>query len=524
MTDANSSLNVLRDLPDAVKRPMAGFASQVYGLDENGRPKFWTMRKGNVDDLLSMPTLAPDLLKLGTYANPASALPYVGAPSRKVREWLEAHGDSMVPEFSRNAERRQRALKRAVRQEMQLSEPQGLVENTLESIGTMAGQVPIPATKGKQASSVLRKIFGAIPEYLGPTIVPKAHNYLSGALAGGAFGALGNQSTEDEKKASGGYMHRPTGLRPRGALRFGTGGGVYFVEGNGPFGLQRVYSNPPASGTPTSVTSRVNTSGSGAGSAASSGAGNAATGNTRVGGRMRAAPLNMDDYLNYGMRAAKKFYIADGGPVRQADVAIDRATEALRKLSARVGKKKPMKRPVRRADGGKAGIATGLLRSINEALTHMGNRDVRQALETLGKSKEAMAHPEVAKARDELRYVQGRNKGTERLKALVSQQGPPLGLADGGEAEGAMPESSEDPQMLYVEMQQLIAAVQSGRLSPEEEAEAAARVNEIEQVLTAMGVQLPGIGDGGDQMMQGMGGEEGEEMMPDMGAEEMMGQ
>src|ERR1044072_6430894 len=188
MSEDKSSLSVLRNLPESVKRPLAGLASQTYGLDESGRPKYWTLRRGFVDDLLSMPTLVPELLKLGTELSPASHIPYLGAPMRKEREWLEAHGESLVPEFARDAERRQRMLKRAIRQEMQLTAPEGVVDRTLEGLGTMAGQVPIPANKAKAASSVLGKLFGAIPEYLGPTIKPSAGNYLRGAVASGVLG------------------------------------------------------------------------------------------------------------------------------------------------------------------------------------------------------------------------------------------------------------------------------------------------------------------------------------------------
>ncbi len=679
-----SALGALRNLPEAMKRPIAGFASQLYGLDKSGRPSFSALRKGNIDDLLSMPTILPELLKLGIDLSPVSHIPYVGAPLRKEREWLEAHGDSLVPEISRDAERRQRTLKRAIRQDMQLTAPEGFGERTLEGLGTMAGQIPIPATKAKAATSVLRRIMGAVPEYLGPTIRPGAGNYLSGAIAGGALSGgenepesgeyapvleqigaeyprigkqLGNfavergpnlsdgrqleyyapdeewnpypgkstieiykgdvkpgelrnliagetmhllggrgeggepndaafaamkdaliksrtpeqraidqrvweeryadqmpyddyiqrsradeyvmgylfpdaadewrkQNTytdeqkdlleqmrahlrtadEPESKAHGGYMQKPMGMRPRGALQLGNGGAAFLLQQQrnrtAPFGLSTINMNSPSSGAPTTVTNAPLSGGT------SAPAQTPAVPAPATGGRMRAQPLNMDDYLNYGMRAAKKFYIADGGPVRRADHAIDAATVALRKLSARMGQPK---KPVKKADGGKATMAANVIKAVQDTLGHIANRDVRSAIETLRASKEALKHPEISKAHDELRYIEGRNKGTKRLQALV-EKGPPLGLADGGEAE-ALPESSQDPQMLYVEMQQLIAAIQSGRLSPEEEEEAAGRVDEIQQVLTSLGVQLPGVGGG-----------EGGGMMPAMEEPQMMDQ
>jgi hypothetical protein len=663
-----------------MKRPIAGFASQAYGLDESGRPKFWTLRKGNVDDALSWPTLIPSLLKTGIEISPISHLPFIGAPLRKQREWLEAHGDSLVPEISRDAVRRQRTLKRAIRQDMQLSAPENVADRTLEGIGTMAGQMPIPATKAKAASSVMRRILGAVPEYLGPTIKPRAGNYLSGSLAGGILGggddepdqgeyapvltqiaeqyprigshldsfavergpnlsdgrqleyyppdeawnphpgkstieiykpdvepdelrnliagetlhllggrnekgvpndakfaalkdaliesrtpdqrstdarvwkeryadqmpyedfikrsradeyAMGylfpdaadewrkqNTYTDEQKKlleqmrahlqtaeepaqkAHGGYMQGSRGMRPRGALRFGYGGMAQLAAGQqqGPFGLTSIEMANRFSGAPTTSTNQI------IGTQPINGASKPTPMSAPVMNRARARPMSMDDYLNYGMRAAKKFYVADGGPVTRADLAINSATEALRKLSARVGQSRPVKRPVRRADGGKAGITASLLNTIQEALEHARNRDIGQALRTLGASKEALAHPEVAKARDQMRYVEGRRKGTDALNALVAKQGPPLGLADGGEAEGALPDASEDPQMLFVEMQQLIAAVQSGRLSHEEEEQASERIDAIEQLLTSMGVPLPGFGDPGGGLPPDPGG------------------
>lgn len=504
----DSSLRALRKLPEGVARPLSGFASQVYGLDENGRPKFWTLRKGNVDELLSMPTIVPELLKLGTYANPTSGIPYVGAPMRKAREWLEEHGESLVPEVSRDAERRQRALKRAIRQEAALSAPQGLAENTLESLGTMAGQLPLPASKAKQGTGLIKRLLGAIPEYLGPTIVPKRGNYLTGTVAGGVLGSLNEDEPEtEETKARGGYMNS-TGMRPRGALRFGYGGAAQLVEQqrrqNAPYGLTNIQMSAPSSGTPTTSASPF------LGSSSST---NAPAAPTRAAvmtaqPRTRAAPLNMDDYLNYGMRAAKKFYSADGGEVRRADEAIDRANRAISRLSARV----QQQAPVKKADGGKAGLAANAIKAVQEAIGHLQNRDFRNARLVLQKSKEALAHPEVAKADEELRYIEGRNKGTRRLQALVEEK-TPLGLAEGGPAAGAMPEGADDPQMLYVEMQQLVAAVQSGRLTHEEEEQASDRIDEIEQLLTGMGVQLPGIGDAGG----GGGG-----MAPPMGADPSM--
>lgn len=677
MSDERSSLSVLRNLPESVKRPIAGLASQSYGLDENGRPKYWTLRRGFVDDLLSMPTLLPELLKLGTELSPASHIPYLGAPMRKQREWLEAHGESLVPEFARDAERRQRMLKRAIRQEMQLSAPEGVVDRTLEGLGTMAGQLPIPANKAKAASSVLGKIFGAIPEYLGPTIKPSASNYVSGAVAGGVLGGgddvpdsgeyapvleqiakeyprlgkhldnvavergpdlgdgrqleyyppdeewnpypgrstieiykknlnpgelrnliagetmhlLGGRNekgepvdsrfstmkdaliksrtpqqraidervwkaqyanqmpledfiqrsrgdeyvmgylfpdaadewrkqgtyTDEQKKlleqmrshlqttdepaqkAHGGYMDGMR-MRPRGALRFGYGGAAHLrvaqQNQQAPFGLTELRMNAPSSGAPTTVTGQQQRPFGVPASGQSTTAAPAQRVNPMMAARTRAPQLNMDDYLNYGMRAAKKFYMADGGEVQRADIAINRANEAIRRLSARV------QQPQKKADGGKAGLAKGAIDAIRQAIGHLQNRDIRNARAVLQQSKEALAHPEVKQADYELSHIQGRNKGTERLRKLVEPQ-TPLGLADGGEA--ALPDSAEDPQMLYVEMQQLIAAVQSGRLSAEEQEQAADRIDDIEQLLTAMGVQLPGVADAGGGLMPGMG-------------------
>lgn len=492
MSDEESSLRALRKLPESLRRPAAGFASQVYGLDENGRPKFWTARKGNIDDLLSIGTITPDLLTLGTHVSPTSSIPYAGAPMRAIRKWLEKNGEMLVPELSRNAERRQRVLKRAIREEAALDAPKGLIENALEAAGTMGAQVPLPATKAKAASGAARKFLGAIPEYLGPTIRPSKGAYLSGTLGGGLLGAASGEAPPEEK-AGGGFMNS-RGLKPRGALRFGYGGGVHYQAGQGPFGVTRITMSAPSSGASTTVSNRLP-------NGQSTGTATPYSNTTRTSsGRQRAAPLSMDDYLNYGMRAAQKFYIADGGEVKRADAAISRANVALNRLKSRMDQQKPAaKKPAKKADGGKVTLAANALKAIQEAVGHLQNRDVRNAIATLRNSKEALAHPEVMKAQDELRYIEGRNQGTKRLQQLV-QPKTPLGLAMGGEVEE--PESAadaEDPKMLYVEMQQLVAAIQSGRLTHEEEEEAQQRIEEIEQLLGAMGVQLPGFDGGGGE-------------------------
>jgi hypothetical protein len=212
-----------QSIDEGMARLILGLQSQVYGLDEKGKPngaawltggegRLTRLKRmagekglpepdeysmpGVLNEVLSLPTLLPGLAEFG-----AAVLPGVDSLTPEQTKWLEDH---LVPERSKRAEARQTKLKALLRKSAELDEPKGFKENALESLGAMFGQLPLPGAGVKKVTegvgkSVLKDIAGAVPEYVLPTIKPSVRNYGAGAVAGGALGALASSAEEEPK-------------------------------------------------------------------------------------------------------------------------------------------------------------------------------------------------------------------------------------------------------------------------------------------------------------------------------------
>lgn len=152
-------------------------------------------RPGMVDEVMSLPTL------------------------------MDLWGDSdQVPDWAREAQSRADRSHAGVRARLGLKDPRGFEQNMWESLGTMAGQIPVPATKAREAAGPLARearelarTAGSSPiEFLLPTIEPKLENYLSGALAGGALGSLGSP---DEKSLKDLVAEQPVAKAEGGSVK-----------------------------------------------------------------------------------------------------------------------------------------------------------------------------------------------------------------------------------------------------------------------------------------------------------------
>lgn len=214
-----------QSVDEGVARVVLGLQSQVYGLDEHGKPDAWAWITGGegrkdrlermagkkkpeadeysvpgvLNEVLALPTLLPGLAQFG-----AEIIPGVDSLTPEQVQWLQDH---MVPERSKRAEARQTKLKKLLRESAALSEPQGFKANALESLGAMLGQVPLPGGPAKKAvegvtKKTVKDVLGAVPEFIAPTIKPTMRNYVSGTVAGGALGAL---ATPPEEPPSEGY-------------------------------------------------------------------------------------------------------------------------------------------------------------------------------------------------------------------------------------------------------------------------------------------------------------------------------
>jgi hypothetical protein len=139
---------------------------------------------GVINEALALPALVPalsnGLVELADrYVSPGLA---------------ERVGTMDTPQFAEEASARQEALGAKINADAGLSEPEGFLQNLEEAGGTMLGQIPLLPAKGVKTASELIKAnpVRAIAEYLGPTVDGKASSYLTGAVAGGALGTLGD--------------------------------------------------------------------------------------------------------------------------------------------------------------------------------------------------------------------------------------------------------------------------------------------------------------------------------------------
>ena len=205
-----ATATVTDDPHHALARVASGLASQVAGQTRPGSGKVEFGRLPNlVDEIRSLPAGLTDLGMAGVnvlgglsdkYFNthmPGSLGDSLSRLRDAANAYVDKNGDP-APAWSRRAEADANATHQAVNRAMNLSAPKGFTENLADATGTMLGQLPIPGAEAKTvtrgAKAGLGALVKAIPEYLGPTIRPSLRNYATGALGGGALGALASPS------------------------------------------------------------------------------------------------------------------------------------------------------------------------------------------------------------------------------------------------------------------------------------------------------------------------------------------
>jgi hypothetical protein len=214
-TDANPFLKLVAHAADratstvtddphhVLARVASGLASQVAGRTPSGQVAFGRL-PNIVNEIKSLPAGLTDIGMagsnvLGALANkylpkePGSIGDLLPRLAQAANAYADRHGDP-APDWSRKAEGEANAVHQAVNKAMGLPAPHGITENTADALGVMLGQLPIPLAEAKTVTRGVRGGLGAlaraVPEYLGPTIRPSLRNYATGALGGGALGAL----------------------------------------------------------------------------------------------------------------------------------------------------------------------------------------------------------------------------------------------------------------------------------------------------------------------------------------------
>jgi uncharacterized protein YidB (DUF937 family) len=169
----------------AAKQATAGFKSQWSGLDDEGKVG---MGKGTP----------------GIYYNTVALPAIAGVVDEKY-----------APAFAVEADKKAGKIKEAVRKDMGIDEPKGVLEHFAYAGGEMLGQVPVPGALmnkilgGAKKMGMAGKIAAAPIEYLSPTVDPRAINYGIGTTFGGTMGAAGEALSEEPvKKALGGLIQK----------------------------------------------------------------------------------------------------------------------------------------------------------------------------------------------------------------------------------------------------------------------------------------------------------------------------
>jgi uncharacterized protein YidB (DUF937 family) len=169
----------------ATKQAVAGFKSQWSGLDDEGKVG---MGKGTP----------------GIYYNTVALPAIAGVVDEKY-----------APAFAVEADKKAGKIKEAVRKDMGIDEPKGVLEHFAYAGGEMLGQIPVPGALmnkivgGAKKMGMAGKIAAAPIEYLSPTVDPRALNYGIGTTFGGTMGAAGEALSEEPvKKALGGLIQK----------------------------------------------------------------------------------------------------------------------------------------------------------------------------------------------------------------------------------------------------------------------------------------------------------------------------
>lgn len=175
-------------LSDSLARPLSGLASQVLTRDPDTGDMGLGAHPGIIDEMAAFPTLAADI---GNVLSPAMRGRFGrGQPQFEAPRWAQDAQDRTTANYN------------STRAGLNLAEPRGFVDNSLEALGVMAGQLPLPGSLAKRLggtgvksrlAQLLKKAGGAGVEWLTPTVDPKVGNYLKGALFGGTMGGASDK-------------------------------------------------------------------------------------------------------------------------------------------------------------------------------------------------------------------------------------------------------------------------------------------------------------------------------------------
>jgi len=201
-------------------RALRSLVTQFATLGPDGQPALPGIhgksvdQPGLVDSALSLPELGPLLGQLLVAADqkwPSTT------PLKNLDFGFEKLANWDTPQWSKDAAERYSRLDTATRTGMGLSRPRGFGEHAADSLGVMAGQIPLigGVREAGTAAKGVRRVLGAVPEYLGPTITPSVGAYSSGTIGGGALGVLGDPDQGAESNVThwskGGYMSKTLG-------------------------------------------------------------------------------------------------------------------------------------------------------------------------------------------------------------------------------------------------------------------------------------------------------------------------
>lgn len=191
--------NYADELDRKMKLPIAGFATQVYGQKSpEAVPELMSGKPGIIDDTISLPA------------------------------YFDMTADArLTPELSARAADRAEELQRRIYEELGIeSDPEGIFENFLDSLGIMAGQVPVGGLPGLAKKANLAKtVLGSPLEFFAPTIDPKLANYLGGAGFGATLSPLVSavaQLIQSQENTS----WDPEGVGPAAQVAYARGGKV----------------------------------------------------------------------------------------------------------------------------------------------------------------------------------------------------------------------------------------------------------------------------------------------------------
>lgn len=204
-----------KDTIDRRKRILSGLASQWFGINpDTGKVEF-----------LGGASLLPHLRSMDEIRNrykqygETGEVPQDGGPGI----FDEVQSMFLGSDRAKEADARLAALKTAIQGQMGVGDPHGFGENFDEALGTMLGQLPVPASASKaklvekipfvqRLKSAAKEIPDSIVEWFSPTIQPSVKNYLAGSTVGGGIGALADMGEDDTppvKKAEGGEVTKP---------------------------------------------------------------------------------------------------------------------------------------------------------------------------------------------------------------------------------------------------------------------------------------------------------------------------